>query len=396
MFFNKFSKKWILGICFAVNLYACEYVEEQIQQLVLGRSVPAYFKIMSFDKTKWERFADTFSAHPVAEAIKQHLESIELSSLVFSKDEIFATEYFKAKMRQAYCQLFNGARPSAPLLQTVDSDGMYAGILGGLTDSIDVEKFEEWIAQEMDSYQKIMTTYNNRLQSNRGNSALLKHFLGKIFFAPNAYTDPLLTRMRMTLLAEDLVAGDDHLFALERDITHTLAESILKCLALKGAADTLVIGCGDSLIGDVADTSDYLACDFLYEYTRKTFVHDCQHCLADHSQHISVALTEAGLGANTSYDGAAHADIFADAKNPQFWAALKRLKDEGRSPIRRIIDHAFMLNTEGQLIADCLDSGGEFITYLSECDVSFEQYGFSLNQTRIVTSERTERIYIRN
>lgn len=373
MLFSKYFKKIILLLLLITYTYASE-LALPAEEPIIGRSVPAYFKIMDFDKAKWERFANAFSAHPVAQAIQTHLHSIQLTPLVFSREEIFATEHFKGKMRTAYCQLFKGERLSPPLLN-VTNDEMYAGILSLLADSSeDTAAFEAWITQEMISYARVIDTYNHRLQSMVGNSALLRHFLEKIFFASNAYTDETLISMRMTLLTEELVVGDDYLFAPEKNLEHTVAQSILKCIELKGELDTLVVGCGNSLIADVTGTEPYFAEEFLKAYTGKTFVHDCQHCLRDHSAHISVAITEPGLDAEVTYNGAAHADIFADAKRPEFWAALKRLKDTGRSTITCIIDHAFMLKEEIAQISECLPMGGVFRSYLNIDGL--EIYGF--------------------
>lgn len=361
--------KYLKSIIFGFLLISCMHASESVrveEELVLGRSIPAYFKIMDFDKAKWERFANAFSDHPVAQAIKKHLDSIQLAALVFSRDDILATEHFKKRMRHIYCNMFGGIKPPAPYLR-VTNDEMYAGILSLLADSAeDTAKFEQGLNQEMEANERVIDAYNYRLQSLGGNSALLKHFVEKIFFAPNAYTDETLIAMRLTLLTEGLVAGDDYLFASEKNPTHTMAQSILKCIELKGPADTLVIGCGNSLIADVSQTPPSFADDFLRAYTSRDFVHDCQHCLCDHSTHISVAITEPPvLEAEITYNGAAHADIFADAKRPEFWAALKRMNDTDRNPFTCIVDHAFMLNAEIGQISECLPAGGIFRTYLN-------------------------------
>jgi hypothetical protein len=146
------------------------------------------------------------------------------------------------------------------------------------------------------------------------------------------------------------------------------------------------------LIADVAGTSAYFADDFLKAYTNKTFVHSCQHCQCDHDGQIAVAITEGGLAANISYDGGAHADIFADAVTPTFWAALIQLKTEGRSPIRNIIDHAFMLSAHEEYIANSLGIGGTFRTYLPDLTEKFETVGFALQGTQKF-GERTEYIF---
>ncbi len=364
MYKLKSLKSIIFGFLLISYIHASELARVE-EELLLGRDIPAYFKIMDFDKEKWERFSNTFSDHPVDQAIKEHLESIQLVPLVFSRDEIFSTAYFKGRMRQIYCELFGSTKNPAPLL-SVTNDEMYAGILNLLADSPeDTAKFEQGINQEMEANEKVIDAYNHRLQSMRGNSALLRHYLEKIFFAPNAYTDETLLGMRLTLLTEELVAGDEYLFAPEKNPTHTVAQSILKCIELKGAADTLVIGCGNSLIADVIETPPYFAEEFLKAFSGKTFVHDCQHCLCDHSAHISVAITEPPvLEAQITYNGAAHADIFADAKRPEFWAALKRLNDIGRSPFTCIIDHAYMLKEEIEQVSACLPMGGVFRSYI--------------------------------
>jgi hypothetical protein len=69
-----------------------------VQSLGLGKAVPGYFKILTFDKARWNAFADEFPAQPVAQGIKQNLESIQLSPVVFSREEIYASEFFKQKM----------------------------------------------------------------------------------------------------------------------------------------------------------------------------------------------------------------------------------------------------------------------------------------------------------
>lgn len=391
MFFDVLFKKLFLAIAFLISLYASEGEEE----VIIGKTIPAYFKILNFDKTKWERFADAFPSHPAAQAIKQHLDSIQLEPQVFARDALFSTAFFKSRMRNAYCgELFHGTKPQAPHIN-VTSDEMYSGILEILADNeSDTARFEAWINKEMTSYEKIIRAYNHRLESIGGNNALLRHFLGKIFFAPDAYSNQTLISMRMTLLTEGLVAGDDYLFSEARDLSHTLEHSVLKCIELKGNADTLVIGCGDSLIADVPETSSYLADDFLKTYTGKTFVHDCQHCLCDHSRQITVALTEGGMNAEITYNGAAHADIFADATKPKFWASLKKLKDEERSPIKRIIDHSFILSKHGSQLANCLEVGDEFVTYLDSFEGPLEDYGFQLKETKNV-EHRTENLYVK-
>lgn len=392
---KKYLKQATVALFFVVPSYSAELstAQEIVDDgLSLGRNMPAYFKIMTFDKTRWEAFADAFPGHPATQSIKMHLESIQLIPLVFSRNEIFASEFFKKAMRQKYCNSFKGDLPSAPLLSDTNSDEMYAAILNLLhADESAFSKFEEYIAESIVMYEKIIAAYNHRLEMLGGNSALLKHFLAKIFFASNAYADSTLINMRMTLLAEGLVAGDDYLFAEQKDPSHTLAKSILKYIQLEGHTDTLVIGCGHSLIADVAETPRYLADDFLKAYTGKTFVHDCQHCLCDHGGQIAVALSESD---DISYNGAAHADVFANATTSEFWEALKTLNDEGVSPIRCIIDHAFMLSNSGEQIANSLPIGGIFRTYLDLTEHPLEPHGFVL-QGAEQFGERVEKIYVK-
>ncbi len=119
-------------------------------------------------------------------------------------------------------------------------------------------------------------------------------------------------------------------------------------------------------------------------------MHSCQHCHCDHDGQIAVALYEASAG--LTYDGGAHADIFGDAVIPSFWAALAQLKTEGRSPIRNIIDHAFMLSAHEKFIADSLDIGGTFRTYLPDLTEKFETVGFALQGIQKF-GERTECIF---
>ena len=154
-----------------------------------------------------------------------------------------------------------------------------------------------------------------------------------------------------------------------------------------------MIGCGHSLIADVPETLNHFADEFLKKYTNKTFVHDCQHCLCDHNRQIAVALTDGRLEATIEYDGAAHADIHADATTPEFWDALIKLKNEGRSPIKCIIDHAYMLSDRLERIANSLDIGGIFITYLVLTS-QLESYGFELRDIEKF-GEREEKIYVK-
>lgn len=391
---KEFFKKLAVSFYLIVSVYAAtEATEiELVPSLGLGRTIPGYFKILTFDKAKWSTFADTFPEQPLAQNIKQHIDSIQLEPLVSSREDIFSTEFFKERIRQKYCTSFKGDLPVAPNLRTVDSDGMFAGILNILhTTEGDAVGFEAFVEELITQSQSVIAAYNHRLETSGGNSELLKHFLGKIFFAEEAYLNSGFTAMRMHLLVEGLVAGDHHLFDTEIR-SHTFTQSLLRRIALEGEADTLVLGCGHSLIADVAGTSAYFADDFLKAYTNKTFVHSCQHCQCDHDGQIAVAITEGGGAANISYDGGAHADIFADAVTPTFWAALIQLKTEGRSPIRNIIDHAFMLSAHEEYIANSLGIGGTFRTYLPDLTEKFETVGFALQGTQKF-GERTEYIF---
>lgn len=392
---NEFFKKLAVTFCLIVSVYAASKGAEieLVPSLGLGRTIPGYFKILTFDKARWLTFADTFPEQPVAQNIKKHIDSIQLEPLVFSREDIFSTEYFKEMIRQKYGASFKGDRPVAPNLRAVDSDGMFAGILNILqTTEGDAVGFEAFVEGLITQSQSVIAAYNHRLETSCGNSELLKHFLGKIFFAEEAYLNSGFTAMRMHLLVEGLVAGDDYLFDTEVDPSHTIAQSLLKRIELEGAADTLVLGCGHSLMADVAGTSAYFADDFLKAYAKKTFVNSCQHCRCDHDGQIAVAITESGPAANISYDGGAHADIFGDAVTPSFWTALAQLKTEGRSPIKCIIDHAFMLSTHEKAIANSLDVGGTFRTYLDNLTEKFETVGFALQGTQKF-GERTEYIF---
>lgn len=394
---KEFFKKLAVSFCLIVSVCAAtEATEiELVPSLGLGRTIPGYFKILTFDKAKWSTFADTFPEQPLAQNIKQHIDSIQLEPLVSSREDIFSTEFFKERIRQKYCTSFKGDRPVAPNLRTVDSDGMFAGILNILhTTEGDAVGFEAFVEELITQSQSVVSAYNHRLETSGGNSELLKHFLGKIFFAEEAYLNSGFTAMRLHLLVEGLVAGDDYLFDTEIHLDHTIAQSLLKRIELEGAVNTLVLGCGHSLMADVAGTSAYFADDFLKAYAKKTFVNSCQHCRCDHDGQIAVAITESGPAANISYDGGAHADIFADAVTPTFWAALIQLKTEGRSPIRNIIDHAFMLSAHEEFIANSLGIGGTFRTYLPDLTEKFEAVGFALQGTQKF-GERTEYIYVK-
>lgn len=391
---KKYLKQIVVALCFFSSSYAASSEEAIDNELALGRELPAYFKIMAFEKARWEAFSDAFSDHPVAQNIKKNLESIQLTQIVFSREAIFSSEFFKRRMRDEYTSSYRKERDFAPPINTVDSDGMYAAILSLLAvDSEDSTRFNAYIDAEMIMYEKIITAYNHRLAARSGNSALLKHFLSKIFFAQDAYSNSTLINMRMILLAEGLVAGDDYLFATEKNTSHTLSNSIFKYMELEGATDTLVIGCGHSLVADVVDTPAYLADDFLKMYTGKTFVYDCQHCLCNHENQIAVALTEGGLEAKISYDGAAHADIYANATTPEFWNALISLKNEGRSPIKCIIDHAYMFSDRLERIANSLDIGGIFRTYL-DLTSQLALYGFELRGMEKF-GKREEKVYVK-
>ncbi len=398
MFANKYLEKLAIVLCLIAPSYSALEVTEAVEiapSLGLGRTVPGYFKIQTFDKARWSAFVEAFPEQPLAQNIKQHINSIQLESLVLSREDIFSTEFFKGMMRQKYCASFRGDRPVAPNLRNVNSDEMLAGILEILhTTEGDAAGFSTFVEGSIAQSQTVVAAYNQRIAASGGNSALLKHFLSKIFFAEDAYTDPVLTNMRMILLTEGLVAGDDHLFGAEMHLDHTIAQSLLKRIELEGEADTLVLGCGHSLIADVPETTAYFADEFLKAYTNKTFVHSCQHCRCDHDGQIAVAITEGGGAANISYDGGAHADIFADAVTPSFWTALAQLKTEGRSPIKCIIDHAFMLSAHEEFIANSLDIGGTFRTYLKDLTKKFEAVGFLLQGTQAF-GERTEYIYVK-
>ncbi len=397
MFAKKILKKLSVAFCLIVSTYAATEVTEieVVQSLGLGKAVPGYFKILTFDKARWNAFADEFPAQPVAQGIKQNLESIQLSPVVFSREEIYASEFFKQKMRETYDLSFRAERTFAPFMRAVDSDGMFAGILNILhTTEGDAVGFEAAVEELMVQSQSVVASYNHRLEASGGNSELLKHFLSKIFFANDTYTNSVLTNMRLVLLADGLVAGDDYLFGSEIDPSHTIAQSLLKCIELEGAADTLVLGCGHSLVADVTGTSAYFADDFSKAYTKKAFVNSCQHCHCDHDGQIAVAITEGGPSANISYDGGAHADIFGDAVTSSFWDALAQLKTEGRSPIKNIIDHAFMLSVHEEFISNSLDIGGTFRTYLTDLTEKLAVVGLELQGTEKFGA-RTEYIYVK-
>jgi hypothetical protein len=395
MFAKEFFKKLAVSFCLIVSIYAASEATEieLVSSLGLGRGIPGYFKILTFDKARWAAFVDTFPEQPLAKNIKQHIDSIQLEPLVLSREDIFSAEFFKGIMRQKYCTSFKGDRCAAPNPRTVDSDGMFAGILNILhTTEGDAVGFEAFVEELITQSQSVVAAYNHRIAASGGNRALLKHFLSKIFFAEDAYADSVLTNMRMILLTEGLVAGDDHLFGVEVNLSHTIAQSLLRRVELDDATDTLVLGCGNSLIADVTGTAAYFADDFLKAHAKKTFIHSCQHCHCNHGGQITVALYEAHSAA--TYDGGAHADIFADAVTPTFWAALIQLKTEGRSPIRNIIDHSFMLSAHEEYIANSLGVGGTFRTYLPDLTEKFESVGFELQGTQKF-GERTEYIYVK-
>ncbi len=380
MFIKILLRDAIIVFCLMVSTHAAAAAEEVVEDLSLGRAVPAYFKVLTFDPAEWREFADSFPDHLVAQDIKRNIDSIQLAPLVLDKDAIFACPLIKQKMRDMYDKSFRGERAPAPSVSVVDSKGMFDGILTILqTNEGDVPGFKASVAEIIAESEKVIAAYNQRLTITGGNSGLLKHLLGKIFFADDAYTNPVLSNMRMLLLTYDLVAGDDQLFADKKDPTHTLANSLSKYMELEGVTDTLVIGCGRSLIADVAGTATFFADEFLKSHTKRTFVHSCQHCLHDHNHQLTVALYEPG--ATADYDGSAHADIAADALTPAFWATLTELKKAGKAPIKHVIDHSYAIDGLNPMIHSALDVGGTFTTY-ADYTGKIEEHGFMLDYTR--------------
>lgn len=375
------------------STYAAANVEDVLEATQsLGRAMPAYFKVRTFDPVKWQEFTSAFSGHSIADSVKEHLGSIQPTPLVFDRDAVFTCSFIKQKMRDNYDQSFRGARAHAPSVMAVNSKGMFDGILAILEASEgDVPGFKTSVEELIANSEKVIAAYNKRLTTSAGNSGLLKHLLGKIFFAEDAYTDSTLTSMRMFLLTHDLILGDDHLFADKKDPAHMLAKSLAKYMEHEGVPDTLVIGCGHSLIADVAQTPAYFADDFLKEFTRKTFVHSCQHCLCDHEHQLTVALHE--TGSRFDYDGCAHADIAADALAPTFWDALVALRGAGKNPIKHIVDHSYIIDGLNPRIHNSLDIGGTFTTY-TDYRGKIEEHGLTLNSTRIFGS-RTEYTYVK-
>lgn len=393
MFAKIVLRNIITAFCLMISAYASAAVEELLEgPQSLGRVIPAYFKIRTFDPVKWQEFTSAFPGHPIADSLKEHLGSIQLAPLVFDRDAVFACAFIKQKMREKYDQSFRGARMPAPSFSMVDGKGMFSGILAILEASDgDVPGFIAYVEELIAASEKVIAAYNQRLVMIGGNSGLLKHLLGKVFFADGAYTDPTIIPMRMFLLAHDLVLGDDHLFADKKDPTHTLAKSFAKYMEQEGVPGTLVIGCGHSLIADVDETPAYFADDFLKEFTKKTFVHSCQHCLCDHEHQLTVALYEAEP--KFDYDGCAHADIAADALAPSFWDALVALKESGKNPIKHIVDHCYLVDGLNSRIHSSLDIGGTFTTY-TDYTGKIEGYGFMLNSTKIFGT-RTEYTYLK-
>ncbi len=386
-------KNIIVVFCLIASTYAAAKVEDVLEATQsLGRSIPAYFKVRTFDPVKWQEFTSAFPGHPVAESVKEHLGSIQLTPLVFDRDAVFACPFIKQKMRDKYDQSFRGARAHAPSVMAVNSKGMFDGILALLEASEgDVPGFKASVEELITASEKVIATYNQRLTITRGNEGLLKHLLGKLFFADDAYTNSDLVSMRMFLLTHDLVLGDDYLFAEKKDPTHTLAKSLAKYMEHEGVPATLVIGCGHSLIADVAQTPAYFADDFLKVFTGKTFVHSCQHCLCDHEHQLTVALHEAG--SRFDYDGCAHADIAADALAPTFWDTLVALRGAGKNPLKHIVDHCYIMDGLNPRIHHSLDIGGAFTTYTNYAG-KIEEHGFELQRTQVLGS-RTEYIYVK-
>lgn len=360
-------------------------------EAALGRTIPTYFKICTFDVARWQEFTDAFPTNVFAQNIKANLTSVQLSSLSFAEDTIFASEFFKQKMREEYNCSFKGERSPAPCLQVVDSKGMFDGIVEILqTTEGDVDGFKNRVGKLITDFQRIVLAYNTRLEKSGGNSALLKHFLSKIFFASAAYTDVELISMRRYLKERGLVDGDPYLFADAKDPSHRLIGSLAKYLELEGMTDTLVLGCGRSLIADVEGVLPYCAEDFLKPVTKKTFVHSCQHCLDEHDRALCVALYEDGT---TEYDGWAHADIAADALVPGFWDALGDLQRTGRNPIKRIVDHSYIIDGLNPRIHNVLGVGGLFTTYINYTG-KIEEHGFELQRTQ-TRGVRMEYVYVK-
>ena len=378
--------------CLLASTYAAAAAEEVVEISSLGRAVPAYFKVLTFDSTRWQEFTGAFPGHPIAESIKGHLDSIQLAPLVFDRDAVFASSFIKQKIREKYDRSFREERTFVPSVRAVDGKGMYDAIVTILQATAgNITGFQASVEDLIAESEKVITAYNQRLAITGGNSGLLKHLLGKIFFADDAYADPTLTSMRMFLLTYDLVAGDDQLFADKRDSTHTLARSIARYVELEGITDTLVIGCGRSLIADVAGTPTFFADEFLKSYTGKTFVHSCQHCLCDHDHQLSVALYESA--ATADYDGCAHADIAADALALTFWEALLALREAGKNPIKHIVDHSYIIDGLNPRIHNSLVVGDTFTTY-TDYTGKIEEHGFVLDYVRPFGS-RTEYTYVK-
>ena len=308
-----------------------------------------------------------------------------------SADSIYNSPFFAQKIRDLYTKFKSEYQVSGVNIPTtLDSNLMFESILKILQNH-KADKVEDFI-NEVDNLvvqcQTVIKNYNERLVRAGGNSELIKHFLNKIFFAHDAYTNAQLIAMRAYLKEHALVDGDAHLFGPSINPNHTLTDSIQKFMQHERFDGTIVLGCGRSLIADVSETPHFFGEDFIRSLNKgKEFIHQCQHCCNNHHQELTIAIY--APYATFGYDGCSHADIAADASTPGFIHALKLHQG---AYVKAIVDHSCSLGHHEAALIHALPCGGLFNTY-ADLTEKREKYGIKPLEERTTHSGRREYVY---